>query len=92
MAVENVVCPRCGQPTYVTVPIGQCLVKVTIYGEGSYFGSDNLQHCRCHNCNRDYYAITKEIDANDPSSPFNPRNNNPFGGNPFDWNPFGGKF
>lgn len=88
MAVENVVCPDCGQPTYVTVPYGQLLEQVTIYGEASYYGDGHVQHCKCHVCNKTFYAITKEIDVSDPGSPFNPRNNNPFGGNPFGGNSF----
>lgn len=60
MGVENVACPHCGNETLVTVPMGQILVKVSIYdmkGGGGYY----IQSAACSKCGKKFYAATKEI-------------------------------
>ena len=62
MAIENVICPRCGRETLATVPSGHRLVRVV---ENAKYdcSSDRgcvTQWCRCSKCKDSFGAVTKE--------------------------------
>jgi hypothetical protein len=62
MAIENVVCPRCGRETIATIPSGQKLVRVVANPE--YNGRDDpkcvVQMCKCSKCSNSFGAVTRD--------------------------------
>jgi len=56
MAIENVVCPRCGREAFATIPSGQRLIEIFDYHKT--YSNTNTQTCNCKNCGRNFYAVT----------------------------------
>ena len=62
MAIENVICPRCGRETLATVPSDHRLVRVVENAKyDCRFDKDCVtQYCRCSKCNESFGAVTRE--------------------------------
>ena len=57
MAVEEVVCPRCGSQAIATVPDGHRLSEVT-KSDTRWSNNYNMQDCACKHCKGVFYART----------------------------------
>ena len=64
MAVENVVCPKCGREALATVPMGQRLISVNdaISGAGpEAHGADYYSRSKCTHCKSSFYVFTADL-------------------------------
>ena len=62
MAVENVVCPHCGEMQFANVPAGQRILKVNrSWGHYQPNEGERENDNMCSACKKKFYTITQDV-------------------------------